>query len=103
MHKEAHTMEPDLRAVDVICQHSRDGTIFPIKIRTVDEDGEYQTYTIKGYRDLSHQGTREMPDGVYVTNDTLIFECFIAVFGRRRLVRLYYNPSGIVWKMTSGL
>ncbi len=94
-------MRQDLKPVDVICEHSRDGKICPIKIRIVDEDGEYQIFTIKGYRDMSHQGTREMPDGVYVTNETLIFECQIVVFGHKRLVRLYYNPAGIVWKMTA--
>ena len=93
-------MKQEPKTVDVICQHSHDGTVFPIKIRTVDEDGEYQTYVIKGYRDLSHQGTREMPDGVYVTDKTFVFECNIAVFGRNRMVRLYYNPSDVYWRMT---
>ena len=34
---------------DVICQPSRDGKITPMKIRVIDEDGEYQEYKIKGY------------------------------------------------------
>ena len=89
------------KTVDVICQHSRDGSIIPIRIRTVDEDGEMQSYTIKGYKDLSHQGTRSMPDGMYVTDKTLVYECNIAVFGRNRMIRLYYEPSGTVWKMTT--
>lgn len=93
-------MKEELRKVDVICQHSRDGTMIPIKVRFVDEDGEYQTYRIKGYRDLSHQGTREMPDGVFVSNRTFIYECSIMAFGRKRMIRLYYEPSGTVWKMT---
>ena len=63
-----------IKPVDVICQHSADGTIIPLRIWLTDEDGMKQTYTIKGYRDLSHQGTREMPDGVYVSNNTLIYE-----------------------------
>ena len=33
----------------VICQPSRDGKITPMKIRVIDEDGEYQEYKIKGY------------------------------------------------------
>ena len=88
------------KPVDVICQHSRDGTIIPIKVRIVDEDGEYQTYRIKGYKDLSHRGTVEMPDGVFVTNRTLIFDCDITAFGRQKTIRLYYEPSKTIWKMT---
>ena len=92
----------NLKPVDVICEHSRDGTVIPIKVRAVDEDGEFQTYSIKEYRDVSHNGTRTMPDGVYVTNGTIVFECNIIVFGRKRLIRLYYDPTGLVWKMTAG-
>ena len=93
-------MKEELSAVDVICQHTRDGVMYPIKIRVADEDGEYQTYRIKAFRDLSHQGTREMPDGVFVTNRTMVYECDIIVFGRQRMIRLYYEPNGTVWKMT---
>ncbi len=94
-------MKAEMRTVDVICQHSRDGTVSPMRIRTVDEDGEYQTYTVKGFRDVSYQGAREMPDGVYVSDRTLVFECGIMVFGRRRIVRLYYEPSSTTWRMTA--
>ena len=37
---------------DVICQHKTDGTIIPLKIRITDEDGEYQVYNIKSYKDV---------------------------------------------------
>ncbi|MCR4787702.1 MAG: hypothetical protein K5888_03860 [Lachnospiraceae bacterium] len=93
-------MKADVKAVDVICQHSRDGTVSPIRIRVVDDDGEYQTYTIKGFTDVSHRGTREMPDGVFVTDRTLVFECNIMTFGRQKMIRLYYEPSCTIWKMT---
>ena len=36
--------------IDVICQHSQDGTIVPLKIRVRDDDGEYQAYMIQGFR-----------------------------------------------------
>ncbi len=90
----------NLRPVDVICQHSMDGTIIPLRIRIVDEDGLRQAFSIKEYRDLSHQGTRTMPDGVYITDNTLVFECKITVIDRERIVRLYYNSGGTIWKMT---
>lgn len=42
-------MAAELKPIDVICQPSRDGKITPMKIRVIDEDGEYQEYKIKGY------------------------------------------------------
>ncbi len=93
------TME-NLREVDVICQHSADGTIIPLRVRITDEDGLRQAFTIKGYKDLSHHGTRTMPDGIYVTDKTLIFQCKICVIDRERIIMLYYDPSQTIWKMT---
>ena len=39
---------------DVICQHKIDGSIIPLKIRILDEDGEYQVYNIRSYKDVSN-------------------------------------------------
>ncbi len=86
--------------IDVICQHSRDGTIIPLRIRVKDEDGANQEYTIKGFRDVTEDGIREMPDGVYVTGETSVFECNILSFGAKRTIRLYYKPMDKVWIMT---
>ncbi|MBR4277719.1 MAG: hypothetical protein IKQ28_04730 [Lachnospiraceae bacterium] len=94
-------MRAELKTVDVICQHSRDGTIYPLKVRVLDDDGEFQTYTIKDFRDQSHRGTRQLPDGMYVTDNTLVYECHVIVFGRQKMIRLYYEPSGTIWKMTA--
>ncbi len=95
-------MSVNIKTVDVICEFSRDGTIIPIKIRTADEDGEYQTYMIKEYRTLTGQGTRTLPDGVYVNNETLAFECNIIVFGAKKRIRLYYKTDEHYWTMTAG-
>jgi hypothetical protein len=89
------------KPVDLICCHETDGKIIPIKVRTKDEDGQYQAYVIKEYKDLSHGGCRIMPDGVFVSDNTLIFECAIVVFGREKTVRLYNNPPNLNWIMTS--
>ena len=40
-------MAAELKPIDVICQPSRDGKITPMKIRVIDEDGEYQEYKIQ--------------------------------------------------------
>ncbi len=87
--------------VDVICQHNKDGTIFPIRIRLTDEDGLVQTFNVKGFKDLTHQGTRTTQDGVYVTDNTIVFECKIVVLDRIRIVRLYYSAYEMVWRMVS--
>lgn len=49
------------KAVDVICQHTREGNMIPIKVRMQDEGGEFQTFAVKGYKDLSHKGSYTMP------------------------------------------
>ena len=93
--------EHNAQSVDVICQHSKDGTIIPIRVRLVDEDGSIQTYTIKNYKDVSHNGTRTMPDGVFISDKTFAYECQIVVFGRYKMIRLYYDPfNSQVWRMT---
>lgn len=35
-----------------------------------------------------------------VTDKSVIFECKIAVFDRLRLIRLYYDPGSMIWRMT---
>lgn len=88
------------RKVDVICQHSSDGNIMPLKIRFEDEDGQWQTYIIKEYKDISHQGTRTLPDGMFITDNTIAFECKIKVFDSFKRIRLYYFSQGMKWIMT---
>jgi len=86
--------------VDVICLHSRDGTIIPIRIRLEDEDGITRAYKICGYKDLSDNGTYTTKDDVFVTNDTLFYECRLDVLERKIKIRLYYKKSERNWFMT---
>ena len=67
---------------DVICQHKTDGSIIPLKIRITDEDGEYQVYNIKSYKDVSNRTAYTMPNGTSVApaNHLWKFECKISVF-----------------------
>lgn len=89
-----------LRDVEVICHYSTEGKITPLRVKLVDEDGQRQAFIIKEYRDLSGQGARTMPDGIYVADNTYVYECRICVFERLRLIRLYFNPRSKLWKMT---
>ena len=83
--------------VDVICIVYQDGRIIPLRFRVQDEDGEEHVYTIREYKDLSGRGAYTTPDGIYVTDRILFFECRILVLGQLRRVRLYYNRTSQVW------
>ncbi len=85
--------------LDVICQHSRDGTVIPLKIRLQDEEGQFQTFRIRGYRRMAPKGAYAASGGVYVTNEIQIFECRILVFGQERVVRLYYDAGKGSWRI----
>ena len=80
--------------LDVICQHKKDGTIIPLKIRLQDEDGEYQVYKIKSYRcnNLSKVVNPKL-------TPVLVFECKINCFDRERLVRISYSFNDGLWKV----
>ncbi|MCR5395834.1 MAG: hypothetical protein K6E64_00045 [Lachnospiraceae bacterium] len=92
-------MEPT--NVDVICQHTKDGDVIPMRIRVTDEDGIYQAYTIKQYRKISRDGAYTTPDGIFVCNKTMIFECKITVFKQTKTIRLYYEFEKGIWKIAS--
>ena len=89
------------RKVDVICQHSSDGTVIPLRIRLMDDDGEMQIYNIQEYKDISHKGCYTTPDGIYVTKPDFVFECKIVVIDTVKRISLYYCPSSAVWTMTA--
>lgn len=85
-------------SIDVICQHTRDGNIIPMRIRLVDEDGEYQTYSIKAYKDITNHGSYTMPNGVPSTSHTWTFDCKIQVFNQIKMIRIFYNTYENKWK-----
>lgn len=89
-----------LQDVDLICMYSKKGDIIPLRIRVTDEDGLPQVYSIKKFKNLSHRGCMQMPDGVYVTDNTLIFECSILILGTEKTVRLYNTPPKTVWQIS---
>lgn len=82
--------------IDVICQHCKDGSIIPIKIRIQDEEQEYQIYRIKSYKELS-MDTVKLPNEAMVTSNILRFDCKIEVFGIAKRIILHYNKSQVKW------
>ena len=85
--------------VDVICEHKSDGTVIPLRFRLVNEDGAYEAYTIKGYREILKKGCYTTPDGVTVSRDK-IFECRVLILDIYRTVRLYFNTATCDWKLS---
>ncbi len=89
------------KQLDVICMMGGDGTVIPIRIRFADEDGAVQVHTIKEYKDLSHRGTFTNPDGIFITNEMLVFLCKISNFGQEKRIMLYYDVSKSKWMMSA--
>ena len=91
------------KSIDMICQHKADGTIIPMKIRMLDEDGAYQEYKIRAYKDLTYRGNVfEMPDvGKVHSQGIYPFECKIECFGQVRVIKLFYNSYDHTWKLSS--
>ena len=86
--------------IDVICQIKSDGTVIPLKFRLRNEDGIYETYTISSYKPLPKKGAYTTNDGLYVCNQTDVFECRVHLMGLERTVRLYYNSkTDNTWKL----
>jgi len=81
----------------VICQHTIDARIIPLKIRIQDEDGEMQTYSVKRYRTLNAIGKVVLPNEVSVSSHIKYFECKLNIFGTEKIVNLSYNLSDNLW------
>ncbi|HAV90094.1 MAG TPA: hypothetical protein DCW44_02315 [Eubacterium sp.] len=86
--------------VDVICLHSKEGNIIPIRIRVEDEEGFQRGYKIAGYMKLTGDGGYTTTDGVFVKSDTIFYECRIEVLGKTMKIRLYYSDHERNWFMT---
>ena len=71
------------KRIDLICQHTMEGKIIPLKLRFQDEDGELQEYSVKGYRDTSEFG---------ITS----FECKIIVRDTMKFVRIFSSVPEMI-------
>lgn len=83
--------------IDVICQHTNDQRIIPMRIRLKDEDGMIQEYNIREYKDVTVHGSYSMPNGIRVTNDIWSFECKILVMEHLRRIKLHYHARDNIW------
>ena len=85
----------------MICQHNSDGTMIPLKIRMLDDDGAYQEYKIHSYKDLSYKGVPldRLDAGKVHSSGIYPFECKIECFGQERTIRIFYNSYEHTWKL----
>lgn len=86
--------------VDVICEHKSDGNVIPLRFRLMNEDGAYEAYTIKGYREILRKDCYTTPDGVTVCSRDKVFECRVLILDIYRTVRLYFNTDRCDWKLS---
>lgn len=87
------------RIAEVICQHTRDRDIIPIKIKIQDEDKVYQEYKIREYRRTKPGSpiSSSVPNEPFSTASRWIFECKIEIFGQIQRIYLFYNHENNVW------
>ena len=85
--------------VDVIAEFKSDGTIIPMRFRIMNEDGEYEAFTIKGYKQMPSKGTYTTEDGLYICNDDLVFKCKINILNMEKIVRLYFHSRKNSWTL----
>lgn len=95
------TLTENNNFIDVICQYTTDGRVIPLKIRVKDEDGVYQTFMIKAYKELSHPGAYKSPYGTLSHSRNWSFECKIQVFNIIKQITLCFNSEDNLWKITS--
>ena len=85
--------------VDVICEHKSDGSVIPMRFRIVNDDGVFEAYTIKGYRQIFRKDVYTTPDGLTVCSMDKVFECRVVILDMYKTVRLYFNTNNLQWRI----
>lgn len=85
--------------VDVICEHKSEGKVIPMRFRIMNEDGVYEAYTIKGYREIFKKGCYTTPDGITVSSRDKVYECRVLILDIYRTVTLYLNTTNMKWRI----
>lgn len=92
-------VDMDRKNIDVVVAFTNK-QIIPLKIRLKDEDGMYQTFAVRAYRDLSTRGCYTLGNGVAVNGiDIISFEIKIQVFNQLKTMRIAYHKRENVWRL----
>lgn len=89
------------RFVDVICQYTKDGRLIPLRVRLQDDDGLYQAYSIKSYKEISHSGEYRTPYGTISHTPHWHFLCKIQIMDKIVTTELFFNGSDNIWRIVS--
>lgn len=85
------------KSADVICQHTKEGKLIPLKLRIEDDDGELQNYSIRSYRPMSVGRDVVLPNEVTVAKSIYRYECKLCIWGREKIINLFYHAYEKVW------
>ncbi len=96
---EENVMSKIIENVDVIAQFKSDGTIIPLKFRVMNEDGVYESFSVKAYKPALKKGTYTTEDGLYVSGEDLVFICKIMILDAEKTVRLYFLKRSNKWSL----
>ncbi len=96
---EVEHMSRVINDVDVICEHKSDGDVIPLKFRIMNDDGVFEAYTIKGYRQIFRKDTYTTPDGVTVGTRDRVYECRVVVLDMYKTIRLYFDTINCSWRI----
>ena len=96
---EVKRMAKVIDEVDVIYEMKLRGEIIPMRFRIMNEDGEYESYTIKGYREIVRNDAYTTQDGLAVCSADRVFECRVVILEIYRTVRLYFHTSSLKWRL----
>ena len=92
-------VDMDRKNIDVVVAFANK-QIIPLKIRLKDEDGMYQTFAVRAYRDLSTRGCYTLGNGVAVNGiDIISFEIKIQVFNQLKTMKISYHKRENVWRL----
>lgn len=78
-----------VKYIEVVSMHTTEGELIPLKIKVQDEDGEFQSYAVKGYKPVK------------CNNNHRCFDCKIESFGMEHIIRIFYNRDEYRWRITN--
>lgn len=76
--------------IDVICLFQKDGSLIPLKVKIKDENGEYQTYKVMGYKEV-------LEGELSSTFSMSVFDIKIEVYGVLKVIRICFSVNERTW------
>lgn len=85
-------------SIEVIVQYTKEGKIVPMRMKIQDEDGMYQSYVIRQFREKTITGLDLKEMNISSTdNKNKCYEVKINVFNVERVIKLFFD--GNKWYM----